>query len=147
MNFVKKPFFILAITLCFINMQCHEDDGIPYQGNCDEVAVVDSNLYKSISSENVTLINAEVVDNCLNIKIGASGCDGNTWAFKLVDSGVVAESSPEQRYLKLQLINNEACLAYFEKYISFDLTPLQINGSNKIILHIDGLEMSLTYNY
>ncbi|MCF7559049.1 hypothetical protein L3X39_00245 [Sabulilitoribacter multivorans] len=146
MRIVKNIFFIIPVAFCFMNMQC-DDDSDDYLGVCDQTTVIDESLYDSLESNNFTILGAEIQNNCLTIEFGASGCDGNSWTYQLVDSGAVAESSPEQRYLKFELLNNEACLAYFEKSISFDLTSLQITGSNKIILHIDGYESSLTYTY
>ena len=144
---IKKTFFAITVILCFMNMQCEDDDTRLSSKICDETTVVNEDIYKNLVSDHFTFVNAEITNNCLTIEISASGCDGNSWEFKLVDSGAVAESSPEQRYLKFQLINEEACLAVFKKTVSFDLTPLQINGSQEIILHLEGLEPSLHYKY
>lgn len=130
-----------------MNILCEEADDVDYVSLCDEITIVNPDLYENFNTANFTFIDAEIVDDCLRLEIGASGCDSNTWGFNLVDSGAVAESLPEQRYLKLQLINEEACLAFFEKTVSFDLSPIQIDGSNEIILHIEGLESSLNYKY
>lgn len=146
MQHFKKIVFILLTAFCFMNTQCDEDDDY-YFGNCDDVVIVDEGLYNSLSSENFTFIDAEIIDDCLSITIGASGCNGNSWSFSLVASEAIAESFPEQRYLKFQLDNKEECLAVFERTITFDLTPIQIEGSQEIILNIEGLESSLNYKY
>ncbi len=143
---MKKIVFLASIVLCFMNMQC-DDDERPSIFVCDQATIVDKEAYDNLDSAHFTFVNAEISDNCLTIEISASGCDGNSWEFNLMDSGAVAESSPEQRYLKFQLINNEACLAVFKRIVSFDLTPLQVDGSNEIILHLEGLESSLNYKY
>ena len=148
MQSVKTIFLVIPLALCFINMQCDDNDDINRSsGICDETTIINHDLYENLNSANFTFIEEEITNDCLHIEIGASGCDGNTWGFNLVDSGAVAESSPEQRYLKFQLINEELCLAFFERTVSFDLTPLQIDGSHEIILHIEGLESSLHYTY
>ncbi|NMH89808.1 hypothetical protein [Flavivirga algicola] len=145
---MKKIFFVASVVLCFMNMQCNDDDGIdPSLFVCDQAVVVDKEVYDNLDSAHFTLVNAEISNNCLTIEISASGCDGNSWEFNLIDSGAIAESSPEQRYLKLQLVNKEACLAVFKRTVSFDLTPLQVSGSREIILHLKGLESSLNYKY
>ncbi|GAB1857326.1 hypothetical protein MHTCC0001_21620 [Flavobacteriaceae bacterium MHTCC 0001] len=79
--------------------------------------------------------------------VGASGCDGSTWTFKLVDSGSVAESLPVQRLLKLEFKNQEDCSAVFKRRLSFNLEPLQIKGNNTIILNLDGWDNTVTYSY
>lgn len=146
MSSIKRLFFVLSFSLCFLNTTCDDDDLVIT--DCDQTTVISENLYNSLESANFTIIDAYIIDDCLTIEIGASGCDGNTWEFNLVDSGAVAESLPEQRYLKFQLINTELCDAYFEKTIAFDVTPLRIdNGVDKVILHIEGLESSLSYSY
>lgn len=148
MKSIKTIFLIMPLALCFMNMQCEDDININRSNEiCDKTTLVDQDLYDNLTTSNFTFISAEIIDDCLTIEIGASGCDGNTWGFNLVDSGVVAESSPEQRYLKFQLINEEACLAYFERTVSFNLIPLQVNGSHEIILQIEGLETPLHYKY
>lgn len=143
---MKKIFFYVAVTLCFFNMQCDDELNV-IDDSCTQSVVFDSNAYENLVTDHFDFVAAEIVDDCINVEIGSSGCDGESWEFNLVDSGVVAESSPEQRYLKLKLVNTELCDAYFEKIISFDLTPIQVSGSNEIILHIDGLEGSLNYEY
>lgn len=147
MHQIKKAFFGMFVILCFVNMQC-ETEGAPSGDNvCDQTTLVNKTLYNNLVSANFTIVNAEIADDCLTIEISASGCDGNSWGFKLVDSGLIAESSPEQRYLKFQLTNEEACLAVFKRTASFNLTPLQINGSHEIVLHLEGLQSSLNYKY
>src|SRR5690606_1848330 len=142
----KTMLLVFVVLLCFVNMTCESDDGSGgYMGDCDQNTVVDSDTYKNLETDHFTVINAEITGDCLNLEIGASGCDGNTWHFNLVDSEAVAESFPEQRYLKFQLLNEELCLAFFTRTISFDLTPVRVSGSNEIILHIEGLETSLNY--
>ena len=133
---IRKIFFAISVVLCFLNMKWAEDDANDFVETCDEITIVDKDLYADLDSANFTFVNAEITNDCLNIEIGASGCDGNTWRFSLVDSGDIAESSPEQRFLKFQLINEELCLAFFKRIVSFDLKPLRINGSNEVIFNI-----------
>ncbi|WP_344788348.1 hypothetical protein [Postechiella marina] len=143
---IKRLFFVLVVSLAFFNMTCEEDDVVKV--NCDNTVVVSENDFNNLESANFIIIDAEIEGDCLLLKIGASGCDGSTWQYNLVDSGAIAESLPEQRYLKFQLINEEMCEAYFNKTVSFNLSPLKIdNGVGKVVLHIEGLESSLTYTY
>ncbi|MBC3757947.1 hypothetical protein H7U19_06000 [Hyunsoonleella sp. SJ7] len=132
-------------------MQCKDDDDddvdLPEDTICQDVVIIDSELYKNTSSDTYRLSSATIAGDCLIINFGASGCSGSSWEYKMVDSGAVAESLPEQRFLKFQLVNNEDCLAFFTREQSFDIRPLQIEGSNQIILNIEGFSESLTYNY
>ncbi|MFL1012072.1 hypothetical protein [Flavisericum labens] len=145
---LRSVVLVVPLMLFFVNMTCDKnDDADNYNGSCDQITIVDSDMYNNLETDYFTFIEAEIVDDCLYIEFGSSGCDGNSWRFNLVDSGAVAESFPEQRYLKFQLKNEEACLAYFTRTVSFDLKPIQVSGSNEIILNIEGFEPSLKYKY
>lgn len=146
-KFLKRSIFYLVLLISLLNTSCKEDEVILDTTVCDYEVLIDKNQYDNLNSDNFNFMEAEVDEDCLILKIGASGCSGNSWEFELVDSGTIAESFPEQRYLKFKLVNKEACLAVFTKTISFDLKALQISGSNRLILHIDGLGQSLIYEY
>ena len=144
------PFFIVVI-LCFTNTQCDKDDDaiqiLDKVSDCEQRIFIDEEYYNILESGFFTFITADVNEDCLSLEFAASGCDSGSWEFNLVDSGSVAESSPEQRFLKPELINNELCLAVFTKLVTFNLVPLRVEGSNEIILNIEGLDTSLTYTY
>lgn len=134
--------------LCLTNTQCEDDDLLIVPNNCDLSILIDSNAYDNSVSSEFAFVSVNIIDgNCLFIEFSASGCDGDSWEFELIDSGAVAESLPEQRFLKFELTNNEACLAVFERSTSFDLIPLQVEGSNEILLNIDGLNEPVVYSY
>ncbi|WP_298533003.1 hypothetical protein [uncultured Algibacter sp.] len=146
-EFVKKTSFYIVFLFCFLNMTCDDEDIDMDKSGCGYEVVVDKNEYDGLLSDHFNFVDAEIVGDCLFLKIAASGCTGDTWGFRLVDSEAVAESLPEQRFLKFQLNNEELCLAVFEKTISFDLRVLQIHESGELLLNIDGLEDSLSYKY
>lgn len=146
LRLTEKVLFFFIIIFSFLNTQC-EEDVIIDDLLCDFTTVIDETKYANLSSDNFTFVNAEIEGDCLSIEIGASGCDGSTWKFELIDSGAVAESSPEQRFLKFEFLNTELCAAFFERTISFNLEPLRISGSNEIILNLDGWEAPLNYSY
>ncbi len=144
-NYFKQIVFFMVVLLCFANTQCDEDDIAVLE--CDQQVIIDEDYYNNLESENFSFINVEVQQDCLSINLSASGCDGNSWEYKLVDSGNIAESSPEQRYLKFKLINNEACLAVFDRIVTFNLEPIRVEGSNEIVLNIEGYQEPITYSY
>ena len=147
-NLLKKVSFATGIMFCSMNVLCEDVDEPNIDDSfCDYETVVNANLYSDLQSAPFEFVSAEIIGDCLAIEIGASGCDGDTWEFKLVDSGAIAESLPEQRFLKLQLVNNEDCEAFFQRTTSFDLTPVRIHDSGEIILNIDGFDSSLNYIY
>jgi len=145
--FFKRFSFFLVITLCLTNTQCDDDDlPLPPQV-CDYQVLIDAMAYDETIPLNFNFLATQVIDNCLFIEISASGCNGDSWEVELIDSAIVAESSPEQRFLKFKLINEEVCLAVFDKTYTFNLEPLQVEGSNEIILNIEGYDGSVLYSY
>ncbi|OUS03358.1 hypothetical protein A9Q86_00125 [Flavobacteriales bacterium 33_180_T64] len=129
-----------------MNTQCDDDDDL-VEAPCEQTVIIDSGFYELAESDLYTLISVQIEDNCLAINVSASGCDSSSWSMVLVDSGAVAESSPEQRFLKFVFSNEEDCLAVFTQERSFDLSPLQITGSNEVILNIESFSETLTYMY
>lgn len=148
MKYFKNILFIIVVMLCFTNTQCDTDDDVNIEEqDCDEVVLIDEAYYNNLESVYFTFVSIEINEDCLAVSLSASGCDGNSWEFKLVDSGAVAESSPEQRYLKLELINDEDCLAVISGNVTFNLNPIRVEGSNHILLHIEDYPDPITYSY
>ncbi|MCD2260228.1 hypothetical protein [Psychroserpens luteolus] len=145
MKIAKYLTLCICFALLLMNTQCDEDDFVPEP--CDQVAVIDNGFYQSAESNVYTLTGVEVNGDCLTISLSASGCDGSTWSMVLVDSGDVSESLPEQRSLKFVFSNTETCLAVFGQERSFDLRPLQVEGSNEVILNIEDFPEPITYAY
>lgn len=115
------------------------------QSDCDQNVIISPTEYQSAPNDPFSITEMTITGDCLNIKFTASGCDGNTWIVKLIDSGNITESYPCQRTLRLSLDNKELCTAMPVKEISFDIKDLQIDGNDKVILHISGKEILYEY--
>ncbi|SDX36738.1 hypothetical protein SAMN05444411_10516 [Lutibacter oricola] len=89
---------------------------------------------------------ASIDDDCLKINYSSSGCSGDSWEVKLIDAGVIMESFPPQRNIKLSLKNEEICEAYFTKEISFDIDKLQVDGE-VVLLNLEGFDTQIRYEY
>ncbi|QIA08645.1 hypothetical protein [Draconibacterium halophilum] len=113
--------------------------------SCDQRVIISPEEYENAPNDPFSITEITITADCLNIRYSASGCDGNTWKIKLIDSGNIAESYPFQRTLRLSLDNNEACRAVIGKDISFDIKDLQIVGDDKVILHVSGEEILYEY--
>jgi hypothetical protein len=114
---------------------------------CGATVVVSQSAYNGVNTVNYSITNAVINGNCLEITFGSSGCSGGTWVTKLVDSGAILDSNPMQRMLKLDLTNNELCTAVFTKTVSFDISPLKVDGSNTVRLVLSGFNSTLLYQY
>ena len=143
----KRILYVVITASCLLSTQCDEDIIAEHNTECANSAVVDATWYERVTTENYAIDTVEIFGNCLDVTITASGCDSNLWEFTLVDSGAVAESSPEQRYLKLSLKNQGVCSAFFEKRMSFDISTLQLSASGTIILNLKGFSDTINYTY
>ena len=72
---------------------------------------------------------------------------GLGWREELIDSGAVMESAPPQRNIRMVLDNQELCQAVIRKETSFDISSLQVEGTDKVILHLENFEEDILYEY
>ena len=146
----KISYFLM---LFLIMLSCNSDDDKKEiiecidSGNCDECALINNNLYNQVETENYNILNIEVVDDCLEIQFGSSGCNGENWKTELISSETILETAIPQRNLRMNLDNPELCEAYITKTISFNLTNLQLKNYDEIQLNIVGFPNLFQYNY
>ena len=132
--------FILALLSC-------KDKSVNSETlSCDQVIISDDSLYEHSPNDSYEFKNVEIIHNCLNITIEYGGGCGEV-EFNLIDSELVMESYPPQRNIKLSFKDEDYCKALIRKQVSFDLTPIQIIGINKVILHLDNWEKAISYTY
>ncbi len=133
---------ILLISILFAACSSNDDSGSP----CDAEATVNESRYNQAPRQGIFIKNVSVSGDCLQVNFEASGCDGSTWVIDLVGSTQVAESLPAQRFIAIDLVNNEACLAVIDTTVSFDLTALRLSG-DEIILNLQGWSEKFSYTY
>lgn len=138
-----KTTIILLFSLFQIIACCPviEDESM-----CDDKVLIDKNLFDSAPNSSVNITKIEIIGDCLSIDFNASGCNGNSWKVKLIDSEAILKSNPPQRNLRLSLENNELCEAIIHKKISFDISKLRLTGS-EVILNIVNSEHQIKYIY
>lgn len=138
---------LFALSLLLILQSCIDSDDNPsIDSVCDQVTIVDNALYNNNVSESFSIKGIQLVGDCLEVEIQSSGCDGGSWEVKLVDSGGIAESIPEQRYLKVFLNNEELCEAIILKTYNFDLRPLR-TGNDVVLLNLEKWDHQIRYEY
>ena len=146
---IKNLFTLLIIMLVFVG--CKGDDSLccpnPNPTNCNKVSVIDETKYQQTNTNNYTITNVVLNGDCLEITLSSSGCNPNNWNMNFIASEAVVETLPIQWYTKVELINNEACQAVFQKTVSFDLTPLKDDGKNQVQINIQGWNTSIMYQY
>jgi hypothetical protein len=147
------PSNFLIIFSFLLLIHCNNDDDIVINPddlvseNCDQLAIVDQNLYENGSNFQYWIDSAYIEAHCLMIGVEYSGCISNIEAL-LVDAGSIMESLPAQRNIKL-IITTEitGCEPLFYKSFSFDLTPLQVTGDNQVSLNLSNYNQSILYTY
>jgi hypothetical protein len=120
----------------------------------DSDIIIDKNVYNNAHRDSVLINNVKIIQDRLifNISYGG-GCQDHE--FSLIGTGEYAESYPIQtRILLSHNSNNDTCLALFTETLTFDLTPLKQDflklyseGSETIILHIEGGNEGISVNY
>ena len=118
--------------------------------NCDQNVIISADEYENAPDDPLTIIDMKIVNDCLKIKLCASGCGGNSWNVKLIGLGNYDKSNPPQTTLRLSLDNKEDCTAVIGKEVSFNLEPLKESfphhdGTNQLLLNISG--KSILYEY
>ncbi|MGV3695702.1 hypothetical protein [Flavobacterium sp.] len=108
--------------------------------SCGEAAVLVGDLpFGNINTGNYQITAVALNEDCLDISISSSGCDGSNWETSLF--------SDDERQLKLELTNPEVCAAVVSKTMSFDMRPLRVSGQNQVTLNIEGWPTPVVYNY
>lgn len=146
---MKKIFtlFVLIGTL-FISCSTDDDDNSQNTIVCDSVSkVIAEEDFNVLNTTNYVVSDVQLSGNCLEVTIGSSGCEPDLWEMNLYSTNAFYDIYPLQRSVKIELINDQACLAVFQKTISFDLIPFQIESQNKLPLNIEGWNEQIIYEY
>ena len=138
---------LLILTLIHILSCNSEDDNFTIENNCDFTSeIILEEDFNAINTSNYAIIEVELNGDCLEMRFGASGCGTDLWEENLYSTDAFYNVFLLQRDVKIELINDE-CLAVFQKTVSFDLTPFQIDGQSDLSLNITGWNEQITYGY
>jgi hypothetical protein len=138
---------LLILTLIHILSCNSEDDNSTIENNCDFTSeIILEEDFNAINTSNYAIIEVELNGDCLEMRFGASGCGTDLWEENLYSTDAFYNVFLLQRDVKIELINDE-CLAVFQKTVSFDLTPFQIDGQSDLPLNITGWNEQITYVY
>ena len=139
---------LVILTLMHILSCNSEDNNSTIENNCDFTSeIIFEEGFNTISTSNYGIIDVVLNGDCLEITFSSSGCGTDLWEESLYSSDVFYNVFPLLRDVKMELINNEECLAVFQKMVSFDLTPFQIDGQSDLPLNINGWNEQITYGY
>jgi hypothetical protein len=146
---MKKIFVLTALFgVLFASCSKDDDDNLPNEIICDSIAeILAEEDFNGINTTNYVVSNVQLNGDCLEVTIGSSGCDPEPWEMNLYSVNAFYNIFPLERYVKIELINNQECLAVFDKTVSFDLTPFQLEGQNELPLNIEGWDEQIIYEY
>jgi len=134
--------------ICLFVLSCNSNDEPTIENKCNVSSeIISSEDFSAVSTSNYAITKVEINDDCIEITFGSSGCGTELWEEHLFSVDSFYTIFPLQRDLKMKLINEELCEAYFIKTVSFDLTPLQIDGQNIVPLNIYGWNEQVSYEY
>lgn len=136
-----------TILVCFIFLAFMSCDKKEDSTDCDDTLITSPIIDVAYPNDDVTIISASITEDCLSIKYGASGCDGNSWDVELLDANKVDGISNPQITLRLSLDNKEECEAYITKERSFDISVIQVDDLNQVQFILMGYDELLEYNY
>ena len=136
----------LLILCAFFTLSACNDSETVADFFCGDAILIDEVLYGATTTSNYSISDVTVTDFCVTISIGASGCDPDNWMTSLIDSGQEAFSNPPERFARLSLENNDACLAFFQTSYTFDLRPILNDPDQTIILVLEGWNDQIIIN-
>ncbi|WP_157111630.1 hypothetical protein [Nonlabens spongiae] len=143
---MKHLLFFMSLCIAFVGCSEGDDNQRPTSSNCDMNVVLSNAQFQNAPADQISIDELIIDGDCLKISFSSSGCDGNSWEVKLIDSETIAESFPPQRDIRLSLRNIEVCQAIISKEISFDISNLQVDG-NQVFLNIANNGARILYEY
>lgn len=143
----KLVFLFLGVSLGFFCSSCKKE--VFHSGNFIHLStVVDSKLYRRGNSDGFKIENATIEGDKLKVKIATGGCSADAIVCRLVDSGLLAESWPVQRFVRIDLKNGQSdCKMLIVANYTFDLKSLRVEGDNKVSIGVEGWNKELIYVY
>jgi len=131
-----KPLYTLLLTFAVIFSAGSCTKGNLLSDGPGDSIIISQALFANESADNFTIKNAFIIGDSLYVDITSGGCSGRSWVIRVVDAGVVAESYPVQRFIKIFLENKELCKALITKRFAIDLTPIKLFGEDKISINL-----------
>ena len=145
---MRNCIVIVGILFMLVGCSSDDDNGQIIETSCDALSeVLVNDDFEAIASTGFGITQVTVDEDCLLVTIGDSGCNPDNWDMNLYSTDAFFTGLPTLRAVKVEVINNEACLAAFEKTRSFDLIPFQLENQNEIILAIEDWAEQVTYQY
>ncbi len=145
MNFLKTVFFS---GICLSSFVVQGQNPLRANGQtinnerCIEIKYTSEDLEATKELQSAVL-EATIIDDCIELKIRWGGCDGN---IEFVTDGKIVSSPKPKMNFKLNWIEPSTCKALMEVLVTFDLSAYKKNiQENKAIISILGTDVQLKY--
>ena len=147
-NYLYGVFLMLFIGMFFVSCD-FMDDYIkkPIKTICDKKTIFDGDRYQLVSTANYQVDNVVLNEDCLEVTITSSACLPEHLEMNLIATGSSAAVYPPLVTAKIELKIHSSCTVIQQKTVSFDVTPLQMSGTDKIQISIDGWNTPIIYQY
>ncbi len=152
----KSVLFILIMLVGIIG--CRKEDVSSPQsillddpnntGISDQIIITNSSFFGifSYNDHPFTIRNVNIQNDNIIISITYSGGCGAIGK-SLIAGSEIMESNPPQRHLKLFFTDWDQCEAAINVEWTYNITPLRVDGFNSVILHFEGWNIPLLYEY
>ena len=139
-----RNFFFTLSVLISLHSFCQTGlrvNGKPINNtHCEEIK---NAKLDSIQQERKDILEANIFDNCLELRLIYGGCDAN---LELVTDGNIINETNPKLVFAINWIERTNCQALIRFYVSFDLSPYKkIIQENKAIISILGTDIQLKY--
>ncbi|MEP0368093.1 MAG: hypothetical protein ABJN36_19650 [Cyclobacteriaceae bacterium] len=139
----------IILLLCFVAIGCYEDKVAPICTDCDAICPIsveiDEDSYDNAVSHPIEITDAYMEDDCLTVVFDFTGC-GESLELKLYDQGVVAESFPVQRNIRVVLGDASGnCTTSYTKSPSFNMEDTRTQFFGPIAFNLEGWDEPIIY--
>jgi len=143
----KKTTVLTLLFICislfnFAQVSLHVN-GKPLDNHrCVDIRTTNQNL-DSIQQIRKDILDAIIIDDCLELKIIYGGCNGN---IELITDGKIKKSSKSKLNFNLNWIEAATCKALMQIYVTFDLAPYKkLIQDNNAVISIIGTDIEIKY--
>lgn len=116
------------------------------RGFCSDFVVRSADEFNDQPEEVIGIEDARIIDDCLFMTTDEiTGCSFQD--IPLVDANEIIGSNPPQRNIRIKDNNTSACPDEAKDGLSYDITSLRVDGTNEVVLNLQGWDEPLTYRY
>ncbi len=139
-------YLYIIFGFCLLFTSCDKKDDDHKSVMCSPT-IIDNTVYLNAESDPLSLLNTELtIEGCLKVSIQYGGGCSDVF-LNLVDSGDVLETQPPQRNLRFIFEDDDQCEALILKDYYFNVEVLKVEGSDEVLLNLQGFDTPLLYDY